>query len=321
MARVIFDCARRLPGETPADHHGRMRPPVPLTAIRSFEAAARRRSFKAAADELNLTASAVSHAVRKLEDTLGVALFERSGQGVAPTPAGEALLDHVGRAFEELNRGLDLVSTRGPQLLRLHCAPSFAAQWLSPRLARFLAGHPGFEVRLAAGMDYARFLTDEFDADIVYGPPRGEGLIQMPLCRETVTPLCEPARAARIRTPADLRDHVLIQSDNKLVRWPLWFERNGLPAPPPMGVRFDRSFLAIAAAADGLGVALESTLLAEREIAGGRLVAPLAGRARDVLYTGHHLVFPAAARRRAPLRVFAGWLAAELGVGLSPELA
>ena len=182
-----------------------MRPPVPLSAIRTFEAAARRRSFKAAAGELNLTASAVSHAVRKMEQALGVSLFERAGHGIALTPAGEALLDHVGRAFEELNRGFDLVATRAPQLLRLHCAPSFAAQWLTPRLARFLAAHPDFEVRLAAGMDYARFITDEFDADIVYGPPRGEGLVVMPLGQETVTPLCDPERAASIREPADLR--------------------------------------------------------------------------------------------------------------------
>ncbi|MEH3146723.1 MAG: LysR substrate-binding domain-containing protein [Methylobacterium frigidaeris] len=291
--------------------------PVPLSAVRSFEAAARRRSFKAAATELNLTASAVSHAIRKMEDALGVALFERGGQGVALTPAGEALLEHVGRAFEELHRGLDLVAARGSQLLRLHCAPSFAAQWLTPRLARFLADHPGFEVRLAAGMDYARFTTDEFDADIVYGPPRGQGLVVLPLVTETVTPLCDPERAARIRRAADLADHVLIQSDNKQVRWPLWFARNDLPPPRPQGVRFDRSFLAIAAAANGLGVALESTLLAEAEIASGRLVAPLAGRSQDVTYVGHHLVFPAATRRRAPLRLFAGWLAGELQVELN----
>ncbi|MFE1601914.1 LysR substrate-binding domain-containing protein [Methylobacterium sp. ID0610] len=293
--------------------------PVPLSAVRSFEAAARRRSFKAAAAELNLTASAVSHAIRKMEEALGVALFERVGQGVTLTPAGEVLLEHVGRAFEELHRGLDFVAARGPQLLRLHCAPSFAAQWLTPRLARFLADHPGFEVRLAAGMDYARFTTDEFDADIVYGPPRGEGLVVVPLCTETVMPLCDPVRAQRIRSPADLLDQVLIQSDNKLVRWPLWFARNGLPAPRPPGVRFDRSFLAIAAAADGLGVALESPLLAEREIASGRLVAPLLGRAQDVTYVGHHLVFPAATKRRAPLRTFARWLAGELGI--DPALA
>ena len=109
-----------------------MRPPVPLSAVRIFEAAARRRSFKAAAGELNLSPSAVSHALRKMEETLGVALFERVGQGIAPTPAGEALRDHVGRAFAELDRGFDLVANRGPQLLRLHCAPSFAASSRAP---------------------------------------------------------------------------------------------------------------------------------------------------------------------------------------------
>lgn len=297
-----------------------MRPPVPLSAVRTFEAAARRRSFKGAASELNLTASAVSHAVRKLEQALGVALFERDSNGIALTAAGEALLEHVSRAFEEMNRGFDLVATRAPQLLRLHCAPSFAAQWLTPRLARFMASHPDFEVRLAAGMDYARFITDEFDADIVYGPPRGVGLIVMPLGQETVTPLCTPERARRIREAADLAGQSLIQSDNKLVRWPLWFERNGLRAPPSAGLRFDRSFLAITAAADDLGIALESTLLAERELASGRLVAPLAERASNVEYTGHYLVFPALTRRRTPLCVFARWLAAELRVALPPEL-
>ncbi|MCJ2103782.1 LysR substrate-binding domain-containing protein [Methylobacterium sp. E-046] len=298
-----------------------MTPTVPLSAIRIFEAAARRRSFKAAAGELNLSPSAVSHAIRKMEAMLGVSLFERAGPGIAPTPAGEALCDHVGRAFAELNRGFDLVANRGPQLLRLHCAPSFAAQWLAPRLARFLSAHPGFEVRLAAGMDYARFITDEFDADIVYGPPRGEGLVRMPLGLETVTPLCDPARAATIREPADLRAHTLIQSDNKQVRWTHWFEHNRLPPPPSAAIRFDRSFLALAAAADGLGVALETTRLAEREVAAGRLVAPLAGRAQDIAYVGHHFVCPADARRRAPLRVFARWLAGELAIDLSPDLA
>lgn len=298
-----------------------MRPPVPLSAVRIFEAAARRRSFKAAAGELNLSPSAVSHALRKMEETLGVALFERVGQGIAPTPAGEALRDHVGRAFAELDRGFDLVANRGPQLLRLHCAPSFAAQWLAPRLARFLSAHPGVEVRLAAGMDYARFITDEFDADIVYGPPRGEGLVRLPLGPETVTPLCDPARAARIREPSDLLAQTLIQSDNKQVRWTHWFERNRLATQPSAGIRFDRSFLALAAAADGLGVALESTRLAERELAAGRLVAPLAGRSQDLSYVGHHFVCPADARRRAPLRVFARWLTEELGVPLGPDLA
>lgn len=296
-----------------------MPPHISLSAIRVFEAAARRLSFKAAAEELNLSASAVSHAVRKMEEGLGVALFARSGSGVTLTPAGEGLLDHVGRAFSALNRGLDLVASRGPQFLRLHCAPSFAAQWLTPRLARFLREHPGIEIRLAAGMDYTRFTNDEFDADIVYGMPRGAGILLMQLGEETVTPLCDPERAAAIREPADLFSQPLIQSDTKLVRWPAWFEANGLPAPSPAALRFDRSFLALTAAADGLGVALESTRLAERELQTGRLVAPLADRARDIQYAAHYLVFPPASRQRAPLRIFAAWLANELGIRLSTD--
>ena len=288
---------------------------VPLQTLRVFEAAGRRRSFQAAAMELNLTPSAVSHAIRKMEASLGVELFERSGRSVRLTPSAEALLAHTGRAFEELRRGLEMVSTRTPHLLRLHCAPSFAAQWLTPRLSRFFSEHPGVEVRLSAGIDYARFDTDEFDADIIYGLPRQEGLVVLPLCEETITPLCAPHLAAGITSAEDLLGCQLIQSDSKQVRWPAWFSQNGISAPLNLrGSRFDRSFLAIAAAAEGLGVALESTLLAERELRTGRLLAPLMGRSQDVRYTGHHLVFSKALQQRSTLRLFAGWLARELSI-------
>jgi LysR family transcriptional regulator, glycine cleavage system transcriptional activator len=292
---------------------------VPPSILRAFESAGRTASFRMAALELHLTPSAVSHSIRKLERTLGVRLFERDGRVMRPTPEGEALMRHVGRAFDELRRGLEIVSTRGSMMLRLHSAPSFAAQWLSPRLSRFLREFPGVEVRLAAGTEYARFTNDEFDADIIYGMPRQqEGLVVVPLGEETVTPLCAPDIARQIETPMDLFRCVLIESDNKQIRWSAWFARNGLAAPRPHGTRFDRSFLAIAAAADGLGVALESTRLAEREIASGRLVRPLAGRAEDVRYVAHHLVFPRTASRRHTLRVFARWLSAELGLELEP---
>ena len=293
---------------------------TPLSLLRAFEAAARTGSFRAAAMELSLTPSAVSHAVRKLEHSIGAGLFVRNARAVHLSPEGEALMRHVGRAFDELRRGLELVSTRGPQLLRLHSAPSFAALWLSPRLARFLRDHPGVEVRLAAGTDYTRFLNDEFDADIVYGPPRQEGLVVIPLGEETVTPLCSPEMARTIGSPIDLFSQILIESETKQIRWSDWFARNGLPAPRPQGMRFDRSFLAIAAAVDGLGVTLESTRLAEREIASGRLVPPLVGQAEDVRYVGHHLVFPRSTRQRHSLRVFTKWLSLELGLALEPTV-
>jgi DNA-binding transcriptional LysR family regulator len=286
---------------------------VPVAQLRVFEAAGRRNSLQAAAAELNLTPSAVSHAIRKMEQALGVVLFERHGRRLTLSADGEALMAHVAPAFAELRRGIELVSTRGPQLLRLHSAPSFASQWLTPRLNRFMAECPEVELRLAAGTDYAQFSADDaFDADIIYGLPRQVGLSIQPLGEETVTPLCAPEVARSIESPASLLGLTLIQSDNKQVRWPAWFAENGLAAPPPRGFRFDRSFLAIAAAADGLGVALESTLLAERELASGRLVAPLAGRSRSIRYVGHHLVFPQALHQRRALRLFTNWLLREL---------
>lgn len=281
---------------------------VSLPAVRAFEAAARRGSFRAAAAELNLSPSAVSHAIVKLEKTLGVTLFERNGRSMALTINGETLMHHVRNAFDELRRGLESISAQGPQLLRVHSAPSFAAAWLTPRLPAFLAQHPGIELRLSAGTDYTRFTGDDFDVDIVYGPVRGDGLATIDLPQETVTPLCSPAFARSITSPADLLRASLIHSDNKQVRWNHWFSINGMAAPAPHGIRFDRSFLALAAASDGLGVALESTLLAEREIQAGRLVAPLASRAQDVRYVGHRIVFPSFNHQRRIVRSFIDWL-------------
>jgi LysR family transcriptional regulator, glycine cleavage system transcriptional activator len=291
---------------------------VSLSTVKAFESAARHRSFRAAASELNLSPSAISHAILKLEQTLGTNLFEREGRVVRLSPDGETLMRHVGLAFDELRGGMELVSNRGPQLLRLHSAPSFATQWLTPRLSSFLSSHPGVEVRLAASTDYTRFLNDEFDADIVYGPTRAEGVVTIPLGLETVTPLCAPQLAERIKAIEDLSSNLLIQSDLKRVRWSDWFKANGKEPLIPHGARFDRSFLAIAVACAGLGIALESTRLAEREIETGRIVAPLAGRAKDVEYIGHYLVFPYAARQRRAVRMFTEWLLNALDLAPQP---
>jgi len=285
---------------------------VPISAIRAFEAAARTGSFRDAANELHLTPSAVSHAIRKLESTMSTTLFERSARSVRLTPAGENLMRHAGAAFDNLRRGMEEVAGRGPQLLRVHCAPSFAAQWLAPRLAQFLAAQPKLEVRLAASTEYARFSNDDFDVDVVYGQPRGEGIEIIPLGEETVTPLCTLDVAKRIRKPKDLFGQVLIRSEVKQVQWHQWFTANGLESPAIHGMRFDRSFLAIAMASSGLGVTLESTRLAEREIATGKLVAPLEGRSVDVRYVGHYLVFPRASRQRRAVCAFAEWITSEL---------
>ena len=283
-----------------------------ISLLRAFEAAARSGSFQEAATELHLSPSAVSHAIRKLEQNLGATLFVRDGRKVKLSPDGTALMRHIGPAFDDLRRGMEQVSMRGPKVLRVHCAPSFAAQWLTPRLPRFLAANADVEIRLSASTDYTRFANDEFDVDIVYGRPTQEGAIILPLGEETVTPLCSPKFAGLIRRPEDLVHQALIDSDNKKVRWPDWFAVNGLVAPPPHGMRFDRSFLAISAAVHGLGIALESTRLAEKEIANGLLIPILSGRASDVQYIGHFFVFPRLAIRRQPLQLFRNWITREL---------
>lgn len=292
---------------------------IPLSSLRAFEAAARTKSFRNAASELSLSPSAISHAIRKLEAGMGVRLFVRSTREIHLSPEGKFLYQHVARAFADLRFGVDTVAARGPTALRLHVAPSFGAQWLAPRLSAFFVAHPMIDLKMAADMDSVRFGTDEFDIDIRYGKPRSEDTtIIIPLGEELLTPLCSPELAQRIQSPADLAHMPLIQSEFKQFRWPSWFELNGLPMRTPQGARFDRSFMAIGAAADGLGVALESTRLAEREIRNGRLVRPLKGQEREIHYTGHYLVYSSVGVQRQPIALFRDWLLTALGLS-QPE--
>jgi len=290
---------------------------LPLSMLRAFEAAGRTESFCTAAKELNLSPSAISHSIRKLEYILELKLFKRSTREIQLTREGAMLLEYIGRGFEEFRRGLDLVSTHEPTFLRLHTAPSFAAQWLLPRLSHFVAAHPQIDLRLAADTDYARFETNEFDLDIVYGKPRTEGLETIPLAVELLTPMCAPALAETIVTTDDLYRHVLIQSNLQLFQWSAWFETNNLQPPAHHSLRFDRSFMAIAAAVDGLGVAFESTLLAERELKNGKLVRPLAGREKEIRYIGHYLVYSNATQQRRTIKLFKDWLLENLGSEMS----
>jgi DNA-binding transcriptional LysR family regulator len=288
---------------------------VPVAILRAFEAAGRHQSFTEAATELRLTPSAVCHAVKRLEQSLSVNLFQREGRLIKLTPDGRALMTHVGRGFDELRSGIELISNRTTGLLRLHCALSFATQWISPRLHGFLAENRGMEIRFDAGPDFTRFKTDEYDVDIVYGLSHPqESMLVFSLGQETITPLCTPQIAETIRTPADLYEHLLIDGHNKGTRWSMWFAANGLKAPALGGMRFERSWLAIAAAADGIGIILDSTRLAERELASGRLVAPFLDKARNISFSDHSLVIPLIARTRWPVRVFAAWMARELNL-------
>lgn len=293
---------------------------VPLPFVRVFEAAGRTLSFAAAAQELNLTPSAVSHSVRKLEEMVDIRLFQRSTREVKLTREGAVLLEHVQRGMEEMQRGFALVTQEERTPLRLHTAPSFATQWLLPRLASFVREHPNVDLRVSASTDYARF-DDDFDLDIVYGDPQWSPHEKLPLAVEYLTPLCAPELAQQIRTPEDLYRQPLIQCEVQMLQWRGWFEANDLAPPTHYGLRFDRSSMAIAAAVDGLGIVLESTLLAERELQRGALVRPLAGRSREVEYIGHYLIYPRRRHYHEAFDIFKIWLMKQLGITAGDPVA
>ncbi|MFB9952974.1 LysR substrate-binding domain-containing protein [Rhizobium puerariae] len=280
-----------------------------LSAMRIFESAARLGSFRAAAEELNLSPSAISHAISKLERDLGTALFERNTRNVSLTLPGQTLLNHASNAFEELRRGVEMISSNKAHLLRVHCAPSYAAKVLSPRLPAFLKENPEVEVRVASSTSYARFTDGLFDVDIIYGEPQNrENLIVIPLAEEIVSPLCSPDIASSLKSLRDIFRYPLIRSDLKRIQWIDWFEANNLGTPPVPAMSFDRSFMALDAAANGLGVALESHVLAEQDLDSGRLVIPFEKISRENRYIGHYLAYPKGGNQRRLARIFADWL-------------
>ena len=285
---------------------------LPLYALRVFEAAGRTSSFARAANELGLSPSAVSHSMRKLETSAGFALFTRSARTIALTAEGTLLLEHVQRGLEEMSRGFAMATSESSVPLRLHIAPTFATQWLIPRLARFVKEHPGIDLRISASTDYATFENDDFDLDIVYGDPKRSAHEKTPLLIEELTPMCSPELAPSIRSVQDLYAVPLIQSDGQSVQWKGWFAANDLLTPSQFGLAFDRSSMGISAAVDGLGVVLESTLLAERELASGKLVCPLRSSTVSVRYVAHYLVHPRRHRQHDAFTRFKNWLLAEL---------
>ena len=244
--------------------------------LRAFESAARLESFTLAARELHLTQSAISHQVRELEDYFGRPLFIRRNRRVELVAEGRRLLDSLSRVFDVIEAACDEVALAPrAQVLALHCAPSFAAKWLGPRLPEFMQAHADITIRLTSGaepVDLTRMR--EIDVAIAYGPVQERaGVLSIALGRERIVPLCAPQLVDGTRPISQqISDMVLIDSQLSAITWPGWFARNGLSLPARPRPSFDRAALSISAAVDAMGVALESVRLAEREISRGELV-------------------------------------------------
>lgn len=289
----------------------------PVANLMAFEAVARRRSFALAAAELHLTASAVSHQVARLEAQLGVRLLERSAYGVRLSVAGERYLNRVSGALSALVSASDDLQHGVKNSLYVHASPSFAALWLVPRLRDFARAHPEISLNLSSTPTHSDFGLGQADLDIRYGAPNWSDLVVEPLFEERITPLASPQliREHRLRRTEQIGEVPLIQSNVSLVQWADWLVAyTGLRAPERFAMRFDRAHMSIEAAAQGLGVALESATIAEPYLRDGRLV-PVFGLDKSIRIKPHHAVYPERHALRMPVEAFLAWLHREAAQG------
>jgi DNA-binding transcriptional LysR family regulator len=282
----------------------------PLPTLMAFETVARRRSFALAATELHLTASAISHQITRLEEQLGVRLFERNAHGVRLSAAGDRYLARVGAAIAAITAATDDLRQGVSDSLYVHSTPSLAALWLMPRLRNFAEQHPAIALNLSAAHTHSDFALGQADLDIRYGVPNWPGLEVEPIFEEKILPLASPAfiRERRLKRPEHLANVALIQSNVNVVQWSDWFAAfTDQRAPERFALRFDRAQMSLEAAAQGVGVALESAVIAERHLAQGSL-KPVFGLAKSIPVKAHFAVYPARHAKRAPVEAFLTWL-------------
>ncbi len=289
--------------------------------LRAFEAAARLQSFSLAATELSLTPSAISHQVKELEQVLGKPLFRRLHRRVDLTPEGRRLMESLSRVMDALEAACSEVGLApSGQVLSLYCAPSFAVKWLGPRLSSFTKAHPEITIRLTSGaepLDLTR--AKEVDLAISYGTAvERPGIDVIPLGKEWIVPLCSPALAGKRSAKSLMSELTLIDSQLSRVTWRDWFALNELALPTRSHQSFDRAALAISAAADGMGITLESTRLAERELARGQLIELRAPHFKRIARETHYLSQRANEKHLDKIGWFKGWLLAELFVKATP---
>ena len=286
---------------------------VPFRSIAVFHAVARAGSVSRAAEELRVTPSAVSQQIQALELHLGTALTLKVGRNIMLTEAGERYFQMIGREIEHIADVTQHVrGVRSALTLTVRAAPSVASKWLLPRLHTFVDANPDIELRLDGTNETTDFGKENVDIQIRHGDGVWPGLFVESLGRERFFPLCAPTLLARASlASASLAEHRLIHSVKSQMQWPHWFAQAGIePLRRWRRVLFDRSHTAIDAAVAGIGIALESELLAWRELREGLLVCPVVDPPAVALQT-QWIVCPHSHLRHRKTRTFLDWLRAE----------
>lgn len=253
-----------------------------LTALRAFEAAARHLSFRAAAEELAVTQSAVSHQVADLERSLGVALFRRAARRVALTESGLLYYPFLRDAFERIAQGTALVArTSAAGELNVQVYITVAVRWLIPRLPQFQSAHPDILVRFSASHVDWEFDETAADLGIVCTAAADRAPLHYThLFDARLVAVCSPAVARAglgLRQPADLVNHALLQLYTAVDEWQVWLKAAGVPEVRGRAApKFDSYLLALEAAMEGQGVAVAPRFLVAGDLRTGRLVQPFA---------------------------------------------
>lgn len=292
-----------------------MRKLPPLNAIRAFEAAARHESFIKAAEELSVTAPAISQQVRQLEEWLKIKLFTRLNRGLALTPAGRDYVEALTKILDRLERHTtELQNAAELEVLNVYVTPGFAALWLSPKLWGFMDEHPELTIRISAMARPLDGIRSSADVAISYGDGGFRGLSSELLLRDGLTPVCAPAllSTGSIEHPNDLKRHTLLHNESAVVAglhatWSDWLEAAGAnQVNPRRGLYFSDFHLVIQEAIAGRGIGLGHLALIGQELRTGRLVRPF-----DVVLPAvgdYYAVYRPGAEHTPKVAAFLGWL-------------
>lgn len=286
-----------------------------LVELHAFLAVARTGSFRRAAEELFVTQAAVSRAVLRLEEQLGIDVLERSGAGVRLTTAGSELRRRTEKhvlALEEA--ALQVRRTAERMQLRLSVVPSLGTLWLLPRLEDFRARHPDVEIEFRQYHREDHFQRDDVDLWIVLKPrPRQQWPRQVAaryLVGREIVAVCTPELAKGMGVPADVLDAPRLYHSSYRENWTLWAQAAGVPLPERWrGTGFDLALNLIEAARAGMGVAVVQKCMVEADLASGRLVVPVPGIASTE--RGYYLCRRRALGAHPAADLFSDWLLAQ----------
>jgi LysR family glycine cleavage system transcriptional activator len=285
---------------------------IPLSALRVFEAAARRRSFTRAAEELGVSQAAVSWQVKALERRLEQVLFERHPKEVVLTPPGERLAQAATEAMTILRTAVSEMAETGDNALALTTTGSFATHWLASRIGSFQSKHPNMTVRVEATSRQADLLREPFDAAVRPGSGDWPGLESVFLFPATVTPVCTPEFAVRHGGLVRPEDLVSAPRIGLAEDWAAWFDAAGVKRDftPQPSVAAKQQAFEVGSALTGRVAALASPIYFADEIKDGRLIRPF--EATLEIAQGYWLAYRNDRRRMPKIVALREWLQATI---------